>query len=256
VFLDDALRGQVVDLHGGNVLVGSEADCDVIVRNDHVSRRHALITNSDGHTYVEDLRSLNGTAANGEPCTGRTELHDGDTIRFADVAARYEVVVPESGPKTELQPVVQPSIASPTHGVQYEIGHQEADSIHNVGRDQYLIEQRDSFARDIASTKSKARFWIWTGAALAVAGIVVAGVGFYRYSNGFTSFNQNTTSDQFSSLARSYFQFFLIGGAIELLGMILIVVGIVLHVVAASRRKQLYANPAWSNLPPSSRGLR
>jgi uncharacterized membrane protein len=255
VFLDEPMKGQILDLHHGSVLLGSTADCDVIVSSNRVSRRHALITNFDGKTYLEDLRSSNGTTANGRPCTGRTELRDGDTIRFADVAVRYEVAA-VLGPTTQTERVARPIVSSPRQGVKYDVGYQEAAAIHNVGRDQYLIEQRESFARDIASTRSKARFAIWTGAVLAVAGFVVIGIGFYRYSNALTSFDLNTTEGQANSVGRSYFHFFLIGGAIELAGIVLIIVGVVLHVVAASRRKQLRANPAWANLPSSSRRTR
>jgi pSer/pThr/pTyr-binding forkhead associated (FHA) protein len=174
------MRGRLVDLREGSALVGSTSECDVMVCSDHMSRRHALVTNFDKHTYVEDLESSNGTIVNGQRCTGRTELHDGDTIAFADVAARYEVLT---------------------------TGSEETTA------DQYLIEQRDSFAIDIASTKSKARFAIWTGGALAVAGFLVIGVGAYRYSNGFTSLNGPSTEDQADSVFRSYTHFFFAGGA-------------------------------------------
>ena len=202
-----------------------------------------------------NLKSSNGTIINGQRCTVRTELHDGDTIAFADVAARYEVVT-GSGAVTAVERAVQLPISPAAQVVQFDVGNQDAGAINNVGRDQYLVEQRDSFARDIASTKSKARFAIWVGAVLAVVGFAVVGVGAYRYFNDFTSLDQGTGDDQFNSVFRSYAHFFFAGGAIAFVGMILIIVGIVMHVVAASRRKQLHANPAWANLPPSSRGSR
>jgi uncharacterized membrane protein len=250
------MRGRLVDLREGSALVGSTDDCDVMVCSDHVSRRHALVTNFEKHTYVEDLKSSNGTIVNGQRCTGRTELHDGDTIRFADVAARYEVVTAGSGPTTVVERPTQLPTSSTAHVAQYDIDHQQAAAINNVARDQYLIEQRDSFARDIASTKSRARFAIWTGAVLAVVGFVVIGVGAYRYFNGFTSLNGTSAEDQANSVFRSYTHFFFAGGATFFVGMVLLITGIVMHVVAASRRKQLNANPAWANLPPGPRGSR
>jgi uncharacterized membrane protein len=257
VFLDDSMTGEVVELEDGSALVGRTPDCDVFVRNDQVSRRHAMMTILDGHTYIEDLQSSNGTAINGRPCMGRIELRDGDLVRFAVVTARYAASA-GSGLAAESQQAPGPVIDSPANVVQYDVGSQEAATIHNVGRDQYqyLIEQRDSFARDIASTKTKARFAIWAGAVLAVVGFVVIGIGFYHFTNGLTSFNQNTTNGEFNSVGRSYFHFFIVGGAVYFVGMILIVVGIVLHVVAASRRKQLRTNPAWANLTPDGSGFR
>ena len=51
--------------------------------------------------------------------------------------------------------------------------------ISNVGRDQYnahvqqVIQQRDSFMREIASTKTKARWLVWLGLLLFVAGFAM-----------------------------------------------------------------------------------
>jgi hypothetical protein len=51
--------------------------------------------------------------------------------------------------------------------VRFDVGNQSAGMINNVGRDQhlsyvqYIQQQRASFARDIAATKTKARWFIW-----------------------------------------------------------------------------------------------
>jgi len=67
---------------------------------------------------------------------------------------------------TPLQATPVPPGAAPPGPVHYSIGQQDAQVISNVGRDQYdahvqqVIQQRDSFLRDIAATKTKAR---WLG---------------------------------------------------------------------------------------------
>jgi len=50
----------------------------------------------NGHTYISDLGSQNGTTVNAVRIQSSTELHDGDVIYFADIAARYRA--PGQGP--------------------------------------------------------------------------------------------------------------------------------------------------------------
>ena len=63
--------------------------------------------------------------------------------------------------------------------MRYEIGQQEAQVISNIGRDQYnaqvqqVIQQRDSFMREIAGTKTKARWLVWLGLLLFVVGFAM-----------------------------------------------------------------------------------
>ena len=63
--------------------------------------------------------------------------------------------------------------------MRYDIGQQEAQVISNVGRDQYnahvqqVIQQRDSFMREIAGTKTKARWLVWLGLLLFVVGFAM-----------------------------------------------------------------------------------
>jgi DNA transposition AAA+ family ATPase len=48
--------------------------------------------------------------------------------------------------------------------VRYDIGQQHAAAISNVARDQYNVsirQERESFLRDIAATKTKARILAW-----------------------------------------------------------------------------------------------
>jgi serine/threonine-protein kinase len=57
-----------------------------------VSRRHAQITQRDGHIYIEDLNAYNRTRVNGTMLVPHqeTELHPGDVIRLGNVELRLE----------------------------------------------------------------------------------------------------------------------------------------------------------------------
>ncbi len=56
--------------------------------------------------------------------------------------------------------------------------------INNVGRDQHLPyvqhiqQQRESFSREIAATKTKARWLVWLGLFVTVVGFVIYGAVF------------------------------------------------------------------------------
>jgi hypothetical protein len=61
------------------LLVGRHHDCDVVVSNQWVSRRHARLIFRDGIWVLQDLGSTNGTRVNGER-VGRCELRPGDVL--------------------------------------------------------------------------------------------------------------------------------------------------------------------------------
>ena len=65
------------------LLVGREADCDIVVPDRQVSRHHARICQTHEGVYLEDLGSKNGTHHNGEQIKMRTFLSDGDIIQVA-----------------------------------------------------------------------------------------------------------------------------------------------------------------------------
>ena len=254
VLLDPSRSGEVVDLRKESTFVGRDTDCDIVLGDRGVSRRHALISRIDGRTYLEDLRSTFGTTWNGAPCTVRTELRNGDVIKFANVESRYEVSDSPASPSgVEQQDSAEPPTRSiPVHHqverpVHYEVDRQDAGTINNVGRDMHvLMQQRESFAREIAATRTSSRYAIWIGVVLMVAGIATFGYGWSQYANRFTT---NGSEGSFQSAFRTYVHFFVLGGALDLVGAVVLVTGIVLHIVATSRRRRLSANPQFAGLP-------
>jgi hypothetical protein len=65
------------------LLVGRDADCDVVIPDRQVSRRHASIMLEDGAYVLKDLDSKNGTFVNGQELAGPHILSDGDEIQIA-----------------------------------------------------------------------------------------------------------------------------------------------------------------------------
>ena len=65
------------------MVFGRTEECDVVVLDPNVSRRHAQALVLDGLVAMMDLGSSNGTYVNGLPIS-RIFLMDGDEVRFGE----------------------------------------------------------------------------------------------------------------------------------------------------------------------------
>ncbi len=78
------LRGGRWPLTRDGLLIGRDADCDVVVADRQVSRHHARIRlGGEGTFTLEDLQSKNGTHVNGVALQAPYRLVDGDVIQVA-----------------------------------------------------------------------------------------------------------------------------------------------------------------------------
>ncbi|AUY48917.1 FHA domain-containing protein [Streptomyces sp. CB01881] len=116
------LRGQVFVLADQPMLVGRDSACQIHVGEPGVSRRHAVVWRSGGHTTVEDLASTNGTRLNGHPVLGQQEVHTGDVLDFGPFEVHYEeprdsgATVPgvgATGPTASFRTVAPPPPGTP-----------------------------------------------------------------------------------------------------------------------------------------------
>jgi len=74
--------GRTYRLGPGRLIVGRAADCDVVIDDDGVSRRHGLlVVTTDSEVTIEDLGSTNGTMVDGQPCDVLT-LNGGERLQF------------------------------------------------------------------------------------------------------------------------------------------------------------------------------
>ena len=92
---------------GKEVLIGRQADCDIPVPAEEVSRHHARAKPTADGVMIEDLGSANGTYVNGKRIqTGLLKPGDElrlDTIRFLLIAPGQEI------PKTAVAPAAAPA---------------------------------------------------------------------------------------------------------------------------------------------------
>jgi pSer/pThr/pTyr-binding forkhead associated (FHA) protein len=66
------------------------AECDIILPDPDVSRRHAVICLVNGSLAVEDAGSKNGTYVNGRRIEAATVLANGDEVRFGHTVWRVQ----------------------------------------------------------------------------------------------------------------------------------------------------------------------
>jgi FHA domain len=256
-------QGQRFDLTVGDLVVGRAPTSDIRFAEPDVSRRHAALRRQGGAVFIEDLGSSGGTFVNEEQVTARRALQDGDVVAFASsVRLRYgagEAVGGETqvsdGPLVGSAP---PSSAVRAPTVRYDIGSQAAGTISNVGHNQYnsyvahVSQQRENFLREIAATRTKARWLVWSGFLLFVVGFGLFAAGVLGFigdvSDAVESGNVGPPDDPFGQDIGGV-PSGLLGWAIAAIGALLVVVGIVLHIVATSRRRrvdrELAVPPPW-----------
>jgi pSer/pThr/pTyr-binding forkhead associated (FHA) protein len=81
--------GQVIPLVQSAMILGRGGTCQIIVKDDFASRRHAQIVQRDECYWLRDLNSKNGTLLDGRPVEGDMLLADGSVIQIGDTRFRF-----------------------------------------------------------------------------------------------------------------------------------------------------------------------
>lgn len=233
-------QGLRVPLPAGSSVVGRGADCDIRLDDPTVSRRHAKLVRDEDVVLVVDLGSTCGTSVAGRVVTDVAVLQPGDEVSFAAVTLRLTA--------PDRRPVPR---AAPQPRASYDIGSQHADTISNVGNDQYVsytqhvVQQRESFLAHVAATRTRARWLLWGGLLLLVVGTAVGLQFFIAYFSAI----YGSVSEAFASagsagppeleLPRSGGAAVAVAIVLTSLGQLMVVVGIVLHVVASARARRV-----------------
>jgi hypothetical protein len=80
--------GVIVDVPDSGLVIGRDADSDLVTAGIEVSRRHAVLRRSDRGYVLTDL-SRNGTLVNGRRINGSRVLRDGDAVRIGEEEYRF-----------------------------------------------------------------------------------------------------------------------------------------------------------------------
>ena len=233
-------------------VVGRDPASDIVFADETVSRRHASLRRQDGETWLADLNSTGGTYVNGERLLTPRRLVPGDRIDLGALQLRY--VAGDTATTSSV-----PRISEPPPAARFDVDRQAAGMINNVGRDQHLAylhvqQQRESFAREVASTRTKARWLVWLGVLVSIGGMVLYGKVFLGIVELFVGWTRNGASGPpdmsvfFERLGDA-----VVGIGIGALGMVLLLLGVVFHVVATARRRRVERDyplpPGWTTSP-------
>lgn len=86
--------GEKVAISKPEFSIGKSRGADMVLSDSSISRKHADITIRNGHYFVTDDGSTNGTFVNGRRLPARTpiEIFQGDLLRFAEEEMKFQVV--------------------------------------------------------------------------------------------------------------------------------------------------------------------
>ncbi len=74
--------GETFHPQGPRTTIGRSPDCGIFLDDVTVSRKHAVLVESDGRFSIEDQGSLNGTFVNRRRIDGTQALGDGDEVQI------------------------------------------------------------------------------------------------------------------------------------------------------------------------------
>lgn len=77
--------GKEFEFDQDSVLIGRTPECDVVLYDAGVSRKHCRIFSDGSRFVIEDMGSSNGTKLNGFAITRKEELNDGDQLTLGPV---------------------------------------------------------------------------------------------------------------------------------------------------------------------------
>ncbi len=89
VILNGTGKGQDFRLVTGKNVMGTAADCDIVLPDKYMSSRHAVLRHEEGTFVLVDLDSTNGTFVN-DSRVSKEELIDNDRIRLGRTELKFK----------------------------------------------------------------------------------------------------------------------------------------------------------------------
>ena len=89
VALNGAHKGEDFRLRVGKNVIGTASDCDIVLSDKKLSRKHSTIRYEGGEFQIADLDSSNGTHVNDEKVQ-KHDLIDNDIIKLGDIEFEFK----------------------------------------------------------------------------------------------------------------------------------------------------------------------
>jgi pSer/pThr/pTyr-binding forkhead associated (FHA) protein len=100
-----------VPLNDDSFSIGRDADNNLVLRDAHVSRHHALISRYQGAYWIEDLKSQNGTLLDGRVRIERKQLVPGDRYAIGDTLLSLALPAEVAEPVGAVEKPAEPALA-------------------------------------------------------------------------------------------------------------------------------------------------
>lgn len=112
VIRDGDAIGQSFVLDHAMLTIGRGSECNVVINDASISRRHAQVLRQANGNYVQDLGSRNGTKVNGEQLHAPRLLQAGDIVCVGNIRLEYKSL--QSDPETPMpQSIILASAVRP-----------------------------------------------------------------------------------------------------------------------------------------------
>jgi len=89
VALNGQHKGEDFRLRVGKNVIGTAADCDIVLTDKKISRKHATIRYEGGEFQIADLDSSNGCFVNDEKVQ-KHDLIDNDIVKLGDIEFEFK----------------------------------------------------------------------------------------------------------------------------------------------------------------------
>lgn len=234
------LCGSPLRLTGVRSVLGRDPGCDIRLDDPYVSGTHAVLSRSGQYLVLEDLGSANGTRVNNQPLHAPRTLQAGDVLTLGNVSIRFD----DSGNAPQRGRAVEGTVLMPavSRAPRFDVAQQHGAHINNVGGHQYIDQRQESFLRQIAAARTRAKRLILFGLAIFAAGFAYFAWGVLRFMGRIgqpipEDPDMWPTPKDIMGTSINGIPVFLFGWAAGLLGVFLMVIGLVMHIVTASRRR-------------------
>ncbi|MGA8353238.1 MAG: FHA domain-containing protein, partial [Solirubrobacteraceae bacterium] len=85
------LAGRQLLVPPQGAVIGRSRECDIVLDDSGISRRHAQIMPAAGGWRIEDLGSTNGLRVNGRRVQGSAQLQGGDRVEMGSTEIVFEL---------------------------------------------------------------------------------------------------------------------------------------------------------------------
>ena len=108
--ISGANTGETYELEIRETTLGRHPDCQVVLKDSTVSRRHARFVKEGDHYLIDDIGSQHGTRLNGEIVRSPERLYDKDEVQISQVRVVFCLTAEEGGSKTDRPSTIITSV--------------------------------------------------------------------------------------------------------------------------------------------------